>query len=59
MDALYGFKVFRKMKKLLKYIWKHFVKRDHEPQFMFDDIEGKCSCGARIYKNKHGGWNEV
>lgn len=46
------------MKNFIKYIWKHFVKQEHNPEFYLNDDEAKCYCGRRIYKTRKGEWVE-
>ena len=47
------------MKNYIKYIWKHYVKLEHEPDFYIDPTTAFCECGRRIYLDKNKKWVEV
>jgi hypothetical protein len=48
------------MVNFIKYLWKHYVKDEHTPEFEYNDNEGKCSCGCRMAKNKRTGeWYSI
>jgi hypothetical protein len=48
------------MVNFIKYLWKHHVRQQHEPDHFFSEDEAICVCGQRIAKNrKTGEWYPV
>jgi hypothetical protein len=47
------------MIEFIKFVWKHYVKLEHEPEHYLNDNEAYCVCGKRIAKDNRGNWYEL